>query len=470
MNAPSGLQQLRDLILYLAASGKLVSTSDTSDTAMQMLEDIRRIQDETYGARERSELKTLPLHVARDSSEISAKLGHIARIISGQHLTPNEYHSQQIGIPYITGPAEFGVRFPVPSKWTNERRAVAESGDILITVKGSGVGKLNLCDIPELAISRQLMAVRPLGEIDIEYIWICLNASRVHFQSLKTGIAIPGIGREDVLTLDVRLPPLEEQKRIVAKVDELMRLCDRLEAQQKEREKLLPLLSRANHTRFVAEPTSASLRAIFQRSGSVAATDLRQTIRDLAIRGRLVAQRPTDTPVKTLLDQILTTKSERSLSPRRTQRNSTIGQTASAQFDTPDTWAWVFLGDVVMNRDGERIPVSKDERAKRRKVYDYYGASGIIDKIDAFLFNKPLLLIGEDGANLINRSTPIAFMARGEYWVNNQAHVLDGISEDFLRYIELFINAINLPGETEIEAAPNRGCDRVDGQGKTEEA
>jgi type I restriction enzyme S subunit len=60
------------------------------------------------------------------------------------------------------------------------------------------------------------------------------------------------------------------------------------------------------------------------------------------------------------------------------------------------------------------------------------------------LFDKPLLLIGEDGANLVNRSTPIAFIARGKYWVNNHAHVLDGLSEDFMRYLELFINAIDL--------------------------
>lgn len=59
-------------------------------------------------------------------------------------------------------------------------------------------------------------------------------------------------------------------------------------------------------------------------------------------------------------------------------------------------------------------------------------------------FDKPLLLIGEDGANLINRSTPIAFIARGQYWVNNHAHVLDGISEGFLRFIEMHINAIDL--------------------------
>jgi type I restriction enzyme S subunit len=113
-------------------------------------------------------------------------------------------------------------------------------------------------------------------------------------------------------------------------------------------------------------------------------------------------------------------------------------------YDLPSSWARVRFGEIMVNRDGERIPVSKEERETKAKTYDYYGASGVIDKIDNYLFDKPLLLIGEDGANLINRSTPIAFIARGRYWVNNHAHVLDGISEDFLRFIELHINAINL--------------------------
>ena len=110
----------------------------------------------------------------------------------------------------------------------------------------------------------------------------------------------------------------------------------------------------------------------------------------------------------------------------------------------PPNWVWALFGDLTISRDGERIPVSREEREQRAKVYDYYGASGIIDKIDGFLFEKPLLLIGEDGANLINRSTPIAFIARGKYWVNNHAHVLDGLSECLLRYVELFNNAIDL--------------------------
>jgi type I restriction enzyme S subunit len=77
-------------------------------------------------------------------------------------------------------------------------------------------------------------------------------------------------------------------------------------------------------------------------------------------------------------------------------------------------------------------------------MFDYYGASGVIDKIDGFLFDKTLLLIGEDGANLINRSTPIAFLAHGKYWVNNHAHVIDATHPELMTFLALFINAISL--------------------------
>ena len=94
--------------------------------------------------------------------------------------------------------------------------------------------------------------------------------------------------------------------------------------------------------------------------------------------------------------------------------------------------------------DSERVPVSVSERNKRAKIYDYYGASGIIDKIDDYLFDDELLLIGEDGANLLSRSTPIAFIAKGKYWVNNHAHVLDACCNLNLNYICYHINAISL--------------------------
>lgn len=172
---------------------------------------------------------------------------------------------------------------------------------------------------------------------------------------------------------------------------------------------------------------------------------LRQFILDLAVRGKLVPQEAEDEPAEQLLEQISMHKA--------TRTGSRLGQSPKQirplpagdhPYEVPSTWVWASFGDVVISRDGERVPVSRAEREQRTKIYDYYGASGVIDKIDSYIFETPLLLIGEDGANLINRSTPIAFIARGKYWVNNHAHVSDGLSEGFLRYLELFINAIDL--------------------------
>jgi type I restriction enzyme S subunit len=172
---------------------------------------------------------------------------------------------------------------------------------------------------------------------------------------------------------------------------------------------------------------------------------LRRFVLDLAVRGKLVEQDPKDEPAAVLLKKIEAEKVRRA-GEGKLRGDTTVAPLAAGagMFPIPPSWLWVSFGRLVISRDGERVPVSQEERKGRAKVYDYYGASGVIDKIDSFLFDKPLLLIGEDGANLINRSTPIAFIARGRYWVNNHAHVLDGISEDFLRYIELYINAIDL--------------------------
>ncbi|MEW4412329.1 restriction endonuclease subunit S [Clostridium sp. AN503] len=87
-------------------------------------------------------------------------------------------------------------------------------------------------------------------------------------------------------------------------------------------------------------------------------------------------------------------------------------------------WITCTLQDAVDFLDGQRKPLESADRAKRQGRYPYYGASGIIDYIDDYIFDEPLLLLGEDGANILNRSTPLCFIAAGKYWVNNHAHVM----------------------------------------------
>ncbi len=113
-------------------------------------------------------------------------------------------------------------------------------------------------------------------------------------------------------------------------------------------------------------------------------------------------------------------------------------------FEVPEGWAWCRFSTITVNKDAERKPISLANRQDVKKIYDYYGASGKIDKIDEFIFNEKLLLIGEDGANLVTRSKPIAFLAEGKYWVNNHAHCIDATNKFILDYLCIYLNAISL--------------------------
>lgn len=101
------------------------------------------------------------------------------------------------------------------------------------------------------------------------------------------------------------------------------------------------------------------------------------------------------------------------------------------------TWESVPFQDLVEFHDRRRIPLSKKERASRSGRFPYYGAQGIIDWVDDYIFDGRFLLIAEDGENLRSRKQPIAYMADGQFWVNNHAHIVkarNGVADDdFLR-------------------------------------
>ena len=104
-----------------------------------------------------------------------------------------------------------------------------------------------------------------------------------------------------------------------------------------------------------------------------------------------------------------------------------------------ESWEEKKLSEITENQDSKRIPLSKSQRDNMNRIYDYYGASGIIDKVDDYIFEGKKLLIGEDGANLVTRSKDIAFIADGKYWVNNHAHILDVKDTVLLMYLGFFI-------------------------------
>ena len=231
--------QLRKSILQEAAQGKLVAQDPNDEPASELLNRIKAEKEQLISDKKIKKEKPLPeitddeIPFELPKGWVWCRLGDIINLISGQHILSDNYNKNQLGIPYLTGPSDFGKINPVYTKWTEKPKVTADQNSILITVKGSGIGKLNILNDDKIAISRQLMALHAT-QINHRFLYLYLLIKNEYLQDKKTGIAIPGITREDICSLLFPLPSLNEQKRIVAKVDELMNLCDQLEIQIKE--------------------------------------------------------------------------------------------------------------------------------------------------------------------------------------------------------------------------------------------
>lgn len=105
-------------------------------------------------------------------------------------------------------------------------------------------------------------------------------------------------------------------------------------------------------------------------------------------------------------------------------------------------WQTKTLDQISTNLDSRRVPITRGVRSVGK--YPYYGASGIVDYVADYIFDENALLISEDGANLLARSTPIAFPVSGKYWVNNHAHILKFENPATQRFVELYLESIPL--------------------------
>ena len=109
----------------------------------------------------------------------------------------------------------------------------------------------------------------------------------------------------------------------------------------------------------------------------------------------------------------------------------------------PEDWEVKRLGEVCNFLDSQRVPIKDGDRVKMQGKYPYYGASGIIDYVNDYLFDDDLILLGEDGANILTRSTPLAFLVSGKVWVNNHAHVLKTSTNHNRYYICNYLESLS---------------------------
>ena len=118
----------------------------------------------------------------------------------------------------------------------------------------------------------------------------------------------------------------------------------------------------------------------------------------------------------------------------------------------PKGWKKYRFDSLCENLDSKRKPVTASER--KAGIYPYYGASGIVDYVADYLFDENILLISEDGANLLMRSTPIAFSVTGKVWVNNHAHVVRFQKMSLQKYVEVFFSMIDIADQITGTAQP----------------
>jgi type I restriction enzyme S subunit len=152
------------------------------------------------------------------------------------------------------------------------------------------------------------------------------------------------------------------------------------------------------------------------------------------------------------LEAKLETELEAELEARRQQYYHCRDQLFGVSAPTMQTSKWKALGEIAINLDSRRRPVTRGARTPGN--IPYYGASGIVDYVSDYIFDGDYLLVSEDGANLLARSSPIAFSISGKSWVNNHAHVLAFESDVTRRFVELYLNSIDLSGYVSRAAQP----------------
>ena len=282
------------------------------------------------------------------------RLGQVIILLSGTDFKPSEYNDRQCGIPYITGASSLSDSGVIENRWTETPRVIANRGDVLLVCKGSGYGKTVICDIEEAHIARQIMAIKNQHTLNMDYVRFFLQSCFDQIKAKGQGV-IPGIDRSSVLSLLFPLPPLHEQKRIVAKLLEVIPIVDVYGTKE---------------------------RTLYEHNAEFP-VQLKKSILQCAVQGRLVPQDPNDEPASILLERIRTEKQRlvKEGKIKKDKHESIIFRRDNSHyekrgleevcidekipFETPESWNWVRLGNIIQYQNGYAYKSSDMNKSKR---------------------------------------------------------------------------------------------------------
>lgn len=409
--------ELKASILDLAIRGKLVAQDSNDAPASDLL--ARIAAEKAKLIKEKKIKKSKPLDPIGESEVPFAlpkgwgwcRLGEICDVVMGQSPDGGSINIYD-GVEFHQGKICFSdYEIGVSREKTLSPTKIVPPDSVLLCVRAP-VGKVNVTS-RRICIGRGLCALVPNGGMLPRFLFIWLQPYEAIFNAQATGSTFKAISKEIVLNQVVPLPPLAEQNRIVAKVDELMPLVERYEkaeAKRIELEKTLP-------------------------------GNLEKSILQEAVQGKLVEQDPNDEPASEIIARIEDEKSLRI----RGKKNDLRGAFSvdNAPYDVPEGWSWFKLGGLCEVLDSQRRPITKSSR--KPGPYPYYGASKIQDYVSDYIFDEPLLLLGEDGAKW-GAGERSAFLIDGKTWVNNHAHVLRTETGVDRKYLCLYLVCVDLSG------------------------
>lgn len=302
-NSAGGVSRLRELVLQLAVQGRLVVPSVSGRSSSVLLSQVRKVRSQLTADKKLPRENPYPSISRTGRAEDLPQhwqwvhFGEVWHLLSGRDLAPHQYNDSRTGVPYITGASNIDNGLIDVNRWTTEPVVVSRNGDLLITCKGT-IGKTAFNNIGDAHIARQIMAIRDFsGYLEPRFLKIWLDGF-VGELVKKSKSMIPGFSREDLIFAPYPVFPREEQLSIVAKVDELMALCDQLEQQQQDRRKLQNALRQSTLQALVSAQSPYELRASWQRlqanfgglfSEPNDVRQLRDVLFDLSLRGLTLA-------------------------------------------------------------------------------------------------------------------------------------------------------------------------------------
>ncbi|MDP3092176.1 MAG: restriction endonuclease subunit S [Nitrospira sp.] len=359
-DAPDAVAKMRSLILRLAMQGKLSEPHKADDPVSELLRDVEK--DKTrLGLESSAKATNGTSSILGDEPEdvvparwTWVRFGNIARHNAGKTLDKGRNRGDLRD--YITtsnlywGFFQLNAVRQMPILDDELERCTAIKGDLLICEGGEAGRAAVWPHDRDISFQNHVHRARFFAGINPYFVQRYLEKLNAtgEIEKYRKGVGISNMSGKALASIPIPLPPLAEQKRIVAKVDELMALCDRLEGQQQERETRHAVLVRAALARFADAPTPANLDLFSHKSYSIPPADLRKTILTLAVQGKLVPQDPNDEPAECAL-RICGVDMKRWDVTKEEERQ-----------DVPSSWTWIRFAGVGEQRLGKMLDAQKN--------------------------------------------------------------------------------------------------------------